>query len=154
MTKLTRPKIPKFLTLIVSERQKEILAAKIMNLPVDLDNPIQVDIGEKPKSRGLDQNAYYWKRMSEISEQEFSNGRQYAADIWHEYCKRHVMPDRVETKSGEVVSKWIEMPDGQVVVISTTELSKKQFAQYTEMCEAMGAELGVMFSANPRWEER
>ena len=154
MTKLTRPKIPKFSTLIVSERQKEILAAKIMNLPVDQDNPIQVDIGEKPKARGLDQNAYYWKRMSEISEQAFSNGRKYAADIWHEYCKRHVMPDQVETKNGEMVSKWIEMPDGNVAVISTTELGKKQFAQYTEMCEAMGAELGVMFSANPRWEER
>lgn len=154
MPNLKRQKIPKFSTLIVSERQKEILATKIMSLPVDEENPIQVDIGEKVKKRGLDQNAYYWKRMSEISEQAFSNGRQYQADIWHEYCKRHVMPDQVETKNGDLSSKWIEMPDGLVVVISTAELSKKQFAQYTEMCEAFGASLGVMFSANPKWEER
>lgn len=154
MPNLKRQKIPKFSTLIVSKRQKEILATKIMNLPVDEENPIQVDIGEKVKKRGLDQNAYYWKRMSEISEQAFSNGRQYQADIWHEYCKRHVMPDQVETKNGDISSKWIEMPDGLVVVISTAELSKKQFAQYTEMCEAFGASLGVMFSANPKWEER
>ena len=154
MTKPQRPKIPKFSTVIVSERQKEILATKIMNLPVDEESPIQVDIGEKPKKRGLDQNAYYWKRMTEISEQAFSNGRQYNADIWHEYCKRHVMPNQVENKNGEVVSKWTEMPDGNLVVMSTTELSKKQFAEYTEMCEAFGASVGVMFSANPKWEER
>lgn len=153
MKKTNRQKIPKFSTLIVSERQKEILATKIMSLPVDEENPIQIVISEKPKQRGLDQNAYYWKRMSEISEQAFSNGRQYNSDIWHEYCKRHVMPEQVETKSGDVVSKWKETPDGTAVVISTTELSKKQFAQYTEMCEAFGASLGVMFSANPRCEE-
>ncbi|SFE11083.1 recombination protein NinB [Nitrosomonas sp. Nm166] len=151
---ITRPKIPKFSTLIVSERQKEILATKIMNLPVDEENPIQVVISEQVKQRGLDQNAYYWKRMTEISEQAFSNGRQYNADIWHEYCKRHIMPDQVETKNGEMVSKWIEMPDGTTVVISTTQLSKKQFASYTEMCEAFGASLGVIFSANPGFEDR
>ena len=112
MSKPPRPKIPKFSTLIVSERQKEIFATKIMSLPVDEENPIQVVISEKTKQRGLDQNAYYWKRMTEIAEQAFSNGKQYNADIWHEYCKRHVMPDQVETKDGEIVSKWIETPDG------------------------------------------
>lgn len=45
--------------------------------------------------------------------------------------------------------KWIEILDGNVVVISTTELSKKQFAQYMEMCEAFGAEFAKILGFNP-----
>jgi len=144
-----RPPIAKFTVLIRSEQQKEILISKIGNLPVDEQNPIQVVISEEFKKRGLDQNGYYWLRLGEISAQAWSGGRQYNSDVWHEYCKRNVMPDQVEIKDGEMVSKWIESPDGHAVVISTTQLSKKQFAEYTEMCEAMGAGMGVMFSARP-----
>lgn len=144
-----RQPIAKFIVLIRSEQQKELLVNKISHLPVDSDRPIQVTISEEVKVRGLDQNGYYWLRLGEVSAQAWSAGRQYSSDVWHEYCKRNVMPDQVETKNGEMVSKWIESPDGQAIVISTTELSKKQFAEYTEMCEAFGAGLGVMFSARP-----
>lgn len=148
-----RPKrnpIAKITVLIRSEQQKELLASKISNLPVDEDSPIQIVISEQTKARGLDQNGYYWLRLGEISEQAWSAGRQYHSDIWHEYAKRNVMPDMVEIKSGEIVSKFIDSPDGNAVIISTTQLSKKQFAEYTEMVESMGASMGVMFSANPR----
>ena len=134
----------------MSDQQKELLIRKIINLPIDKDKPIQVVISEKTKQRGLDQNAYYWLRMSEIAEQAFSNNRQYSPEVWHEYCKKNVMPDQVETKTGEIVNKWLESPDGQAIVVSTTELSKKQFAEYTEICEVFGANLGVIFSANRR----
>lgn len=145
-----RNPIAKMTFLIRSDQQKELLASKIANLPVDIERPIQIVISEQTKARGLDQNGYYWLRLNEISAQAWSGGKQYNSDVWHEYCKRNVMPDQVETKDGEMVSKWIESPDGQAVVISTTQLSKKQFSEYTEMCEAVGADLGVMFSANPR----
>lgn len=147
---MKRNPIAKIIVLIRSEQQKELLASKISNLPVDEDHPIQVVISEEIKKRGLDQNGYYWLRLGEISAQAWSGGRQYHSDIWHEYCKRNVMPDVVETKSGEFVNKFIESPDGKAVIISTTQLSKKQFAEYTEMVEAFGASMGVMFSANPR----
>ena len=144
-----RPAMQKVIVLIRSEQQKELLTNKISNLPIDEKRPIQVVISEETKARGLDQNGYYWLRLGEISAQAFSNKRLYSSDVWHEYCKRNVMPDQVETKNGEMVSKWIESPDGHAVVISTTQLSKKQFAEYTEMCEALGASMGVMFSARP-----
>ena len=145
-----RNPIAKIIILIRSEQQKELLASKINNLPVDADRPIQIVISEETKARGIDQNGYYWLRLGEIAAQAWSNGRQYHSDIWHEYAKRNVMPDMVEVKSGEVISKFIESPDGNPVIISTTQLSKKQFAEYTEMVEALGADMGVMFSANPR----
>lgn len=151
---MNRNPIAKITVLIRSELQKDTLASKIANLPVDSDHPIQVVISEETKKRGLDQNGYYWLRLGEISAQAWSGGRQYHSDIWHEYCKRNVMPDVVETKSGEVVNKFIESPDGKAVIISTTHLSKKQFAEYTELVEAFGASMGVMFSANPRELDR
>ena len=145
-----RNPIAKIIVLIRSELQKELLTSKIANLPVDEDNPIQIVISEQTKARGLDANAYYWLRLGEVSAQAWSAGRQYQSDIWHEYCKRNIMSDIVEIKSGDMVSKYMDSPDGNAVIISTTQLSKKQFAEYTEAVEAFGCSLGVMFSANPK----
>lgn len=144
---MKRKQIAKIIVLIRSELQKDTLASKIANLPVDADNPIQVVISEKTKARNNDQNSYYWMRLGEIADQAWFSGRQYHSDVLHEYCKRNVMPDMVEIKSGEKVSKFVDSPDGHAVIISTTQLSKKQFAEYTEMVEAFGASLGVLFSA-------
>lgn len=144
---MNRNPIAKITVLIRSELQKGTLASKIANLPVDADHPIQVVISEQTKARGVDQNAYYWMRLGEIANQAWFSGRQYHSDVLHEYCKRNVMPDMVEIKSGDKVSKFVDSPDGHAVIISTTQLSKKQFAEYTEMVEAFGASLGVLFSA-------
>lgn len=145
-----RNPIAKMIILIRSETQKELLASKISNLPVDDDHPIQIVISEKTNARGLDQNGYYWLRVGEIAAQAWSNKKQYNSDLWHEYLKRHEMPEEVELKDGTICSKWIESPDGTLTVISTTQLSKKCFSEYTAICESFGAGLGVMFSANPR----
>lgn len=150
MNQQKRNTIAKMIFLLRSESQKELLANKIVNLPADGENPIQITISEQTKARGLDQNAYYWLRLGEIASQAWSAGRQYDSDVWHEYCKKSIMPDMVEIKSGEIVSKYLPSPGGERVIISTTKFSKKQFAEYTEMIEAFGAGLGVMFSVNPR----
>lgn len=151
---MKRNAIEKTIILLRSDQQKQLACSKINNLPIDEDKPIQITISEQVKKRGLTQNAYYWLRLGEISAQAWSNGRQYDSDIWHEYAKRNIMPDDVEIKTGEKVSKYIDSPDGNAVIISTTQLTKKQFAEYTEMVEAFGASLGVMFSANPREFDR
>lgn len=148
--KQKRNPIAKMIFLLRSESQKELFASKVNNLPVDAENPIQITISEQTKARGLDANAYYWLRLGEIASQAWSGGRQYDSDVWHEYCKKNVMPDMVETKDGEIVSKYLPSPGDIRVIISTTKLSRKQFSEYTEMIEAFGAGLGVMFSANPR----
>ena len=151
-----RPKrnpIAKMIFLIRYERDRELLSNKIGNLPLDEENPIQIAISEKTKSRGLDQNGLMWKRIGEISSQGWINKRQYSKECWHKYLKDNEMPEEVELKDGTICSKWIEQIDGSREVISTTELSARFFAKYITIIEAFGAGLGVMFSANPR-EER
>ncbi len=148
-----RNPIAKMTFLIRSDQQKEVLASKIANLPVDEDHPIQVVISEETKKRGLDQNGLMWKRITEISEQGWINKRQYNKDCWHKYLKDNEMPEEVELKDGTISSKWIEQIDGSREVISTTELSARCFSSYITIIEAFGAGLGVLFSANPR-EER
>lgn len=144
-----RNPIDKVIVLIRSEQQKELLANKISNLPIDCDRPIQIVISEQTKKRGLDQNGLMWKRIGEISEQAWRNNRQFDSDIWHRYLKLNEMPEEVELKDGTIVSKWVEMPDGGRDVISTTLLSARFFSKYITIIEAFGSGLGVMFSANP-----
>ena len=117
----------------------------IPNLPLDKDNPLEVTIREQVKQRGLDQNGLYWLRLREIAEQGWFQGRLYSAEIWHEYAKKHIMPEEIVTKDGEIRSKWLDTPDGEPVVISTTQLAKGCFAEYTQLVEVFGAELGVRF---------
>lgn len=149
-----RNKIEKVIVLIRSEQQKELLAKKISNLPVDCDRPIQIVISEQTKARGLDQNGLMWKRIGEISEQAFINKRKYDKECWHKYLKDNEMQEDVELKDGTICSKWIEQIDGSMAVISTTLLSARCFSEYIMIIESFGASLGVMFSANPREYER
>jgi len=145
-----RNPIAKMIFLIRYERDRELLSNKIGNLPLDEENPIQIAISEKTKSRGLDQNGLMWKRIGEISSQGWINKRQYSKECWHKYLKDNEMPEEVELKDGTICSKWIEQIDGSMETISTTELSARFFSKYITIIEAFGAGIGVMFSANPR----
>ena len=135
--------------LLRTMEQVYLVIAKVKQVPLDDDKPLEVLIREQPKQRGLDQNAYYHMRIGEIEKQGWFNCRQYSHDVWHEYCKRHVMDDVIIDKKGVERSKWTELPSGEKVVISTVELEKGCFAKYTTMVEAFGASLGVQFSARP-----
>lgn len=146
----TREKMSKRELLLSNEQARRHAIALITNLPIDVLRPLQIVVQEEPRKRGLDANAYYWLRLGEAAEQCFLEGRSYNSDTWHEYLKRNVMPDEITTKDGQRRQKWIEMPDGVLTVISTTQLEKACFAEYTTMCEAFFANLGVRFSANPR----
>ncbi len=144
-----RPEFKTRVLRLVDPNVRTTALAAISNAPIDAERPLQVTIGEEKKQRGLDANGYYWLRLTEIADQAWFNGRQYAKETWHEYARQNIMPAEIVTKDGEVRSKWIESPDGSSVVISTTQLERRCFAEYTEAVEAFGAGLGVMFSANP-----
>ena len=131
--------------ILLGDPQKEIACAAIHNAPTGLE----VVIREPVKVRGLDQNGLYWLRLGEIAEQAWLGGRQYSKEVWHHYAGINLMPEKVTTKDGEVRSKWIEVPSGDPIVISTTQLERRCFAEYTTAVEAFGAGLGVQFSANP-----
>lgn len=149
-TKLKRPQFQTRKILVIGTDQRDLAVAMIRNLPIDPHCPLEVRVGEQIKVRGLDANAYYWMRLTEIAEQAWFDGKQYAKEVWHEYCRQKIMQEFVTIKSGERVHKWVESPTGNAVVISTTQLEKKCFADYVTACEAFGTGLGVMFSENPR----
>lgn len=143
----------KFVTrsiLLVGDIQLKTAHALLNNLPIDTKKPLELVIREQVKQRGLDANGYYWLRLGEIAEQAWVNGKQHTAKVWHEYAAEHIMPEQITTKDGVVRSKWIDKPYGGITVISTTELERGCFAEYTSLVEVFGAELGVMFSANPK----
>lgn len=131
---------------LVGREQVESAIILLRNLPL---GDLEVVIRKAVKGRGLDANAYYWQRLTEISEQAWIEGKQYSKEVWHEFARQNLMPETVTTKNGEEVSKWLPSPDGRPVVISTALLERKCFAQYTEIVEAYGSGLGVQFSANP-----
>lgn len=137
-------KIDKIVIDIYNDTQRTTLINKLISIP--LDDPIQVTIGNKTKARGLNANSYYWVRVDEITEQAFFKGKKYSSDVWHEYLKRECMPNIVTLKDGREVSKYVETPDGTLQVIGTSLLSSNSFAEYTQNCEQLGAEIGVMFS--------
>ncbi len=147
---MKRPKFEPRRIRLVGQQQVETAIAAVRNAPVDASRPLEVVIQEETRKRGLDANGYYWLRMGEIAKSAWLEGRQYNADCWHEYAKRSIMPDVVTTKDGIECSKWLELPDGSLTVISTTQLEKSFFAKFTTMVEAFGANLGVEFSADPR----
>lgn len=90
------------------------------------------------EKRRAQQNKYYWSCViRSIAEQAWVGGRQYSAEAWHEQMARTY---------GQF--KDVTLPDGEVVVkrLSTTEMSVKDFAKYTEQVTAYGAtELGIKF---------
>lgn len=124
--------------------------ALLSNVPVDPIRPLEMVIREKVDARRAEANSYYWLRLGEIADQAYFQGRKYAADVWHEYSRRHLMPNEVTLKNGTVRTKWIEVPRGEPAIVSTTDLEKKCFSEYVQAVEAFGASLGVKFSANPR----
>lgn len=145
-----RHEFPPRRILLRSQLQVDTVIALVKNVPLDPDNPIEVLFREQPKARGNDANSYYWMRLGEIAEQAWVHGKQFNSDSWHEYCKRHIMPNEITTKAGDRVSKWLESPDGTMTITSTTALEKRCFAEYIDQVEAFGAGLGVQFSARPQ----
>jgi len=133
--------------------QQQHLIALIVNLPLDEENPLQVDIHELAKARTPDQNSLMWSgALSDLANQAYVNGRTFSADVWHEHMKREYLPEEFNPelcKKG--YRKWDYAPSGERVLVgSTTQLTTKGFSKYLEQVHAFGAGLGVMFSANPR----
>lgn len=87
------------------------------------------------RKRTAKQNKRYWGRgvLAQISEQAVVHGRRYSAENWHEQFKRQFIG--VE-----------ELPSGQVVGKSSTELTTSEFADFCDQVEAFAAaQLGVTF---------
>ena len=154
-TKLKRPPFTKRMIRLVSRVQVDTAIAMLNNCPVDADRPLLLTLGEEPKGRGLDANALMWAGpLRDIAEQAWVDGRQFSAEVWHEYFKKEYLFEDDDLDLAEMVKegyrKWDYAPDGnRVLVGSTTQLTKRGFANYLEQITAYGAGLGVQFHEAP-----
>ena len=142
---------------LVGSQQIKSVISLLPHLPINLDNPLELIIQEPKPTRKPDQNAAMWSGpLKDIEQQAFIEGRQYSATVWHEHFKELFLPDENSPDFDEshVKSKYKKYdftPSGKRVLVgSTTELTVKGFAIYLTQVEAFGANLGVMFSVNPK----
>jgi hypothetical protein len=87
------------------------------------------------RKRTPKQNKRYWGKgvLAQIAEQAAPNGKLYSAKVWHEQFKRDFIG--VE-----------ELPNGDVVGMSSTDLDTAEFSAFCDQVEAYAAtELGVTF---------
>lgn len=71
--------------------------------------------------------------LSEIASQAWVNGKQYNAEIWKDFFKREFLG-------------VIELPNGQVMAVSTSKLKVKAFAEFVQKVEVYAvSELLVCF---------
>ena len=87
------------------------------------------------RKRTPPQNRRYWGKgvLAQVAEQAVVGGRLFSAKAWHEQFKRQFIG-------------VIELPNGEVVGMSSTELDTKEFSEFCDKVEAFAAtELGVTF---------
>lgn len=138
-------------TALDTELRRHAVSSLIDNLP--LDAGLEVVVRKIVKARKPDQNALMWSGpLKNIAEQAWVDGRQFHINTWHDHFKREFLPeDYIEgiCKSDSYM-KWDYSPSGERVLVgSTTDLTVRGFSIYLEQVLAFGANLGVMFSANP-----
>lgn len=118
----------------------------------DSGHPMAVHMVEHKERRSLEQQGLMWIRLGEIAEQAYVDGRRYSDVIWHRHAKEQFLPEEDgPTKScRKGYKKWDYLPNGtRELVGSTTQLTTYGMSQYQLQLEAMGAEMGVLYSSNP-----
>ena len=98
-----------------------------------MPKPYAITLGKPPRTPA--QNRRYWGRgvLSQIAEQASIDGNKFSAVPWHELFKRKFIG-------------VIELPNGEVVGMSSAKLGTKKFADFCTEVEAYAAtDLGVFF---------
>jgi len=120
--------------------------------PIDPIRPLLVVIMENEEQRKATQLKMMWAGpLRDIERQAWVEGRQFSAEIWHEHFKREFLPEEYEESLClKGYEKWGITPSGdRVLKAGTGDLTVRGFAQHVEQIHAAGANMGVMFSANP-----
>jgi len=142
--------------LLRGEAVRESILNLVRNLPCDPARPLEIIVREEIKGRRLDANARMWAGpLKDIASQAWVDGRQFSAEVWHEWAKREFLPEEFDPeRCREGYQKWDYDPSGERVLVgSTTMLTVKGFAEHLMMLEAAGASFGVLFSASPNKRE-
>jgi hypothetical protein len=142
------------LDVIVSTRQGAHKVAKLAyeraQMLIADGKEVRIRAEEAESDRTLRQLRFYWGVvLKEISEQARINGDQFAAEAYHELCKRQFLG--YEIKKVKVAGR--KRTSVLRRLRSTTGLSVKKMSEYLEKVLAFGAvDLGVIFSEK-RWED-
>jgi hypothetical protein len=135
-----------------NETVRSTLMALVRNLPLDEVEPLEIVVREQIKGRRLDANSRMWAGpLRDMAQQAWIDGRQFSAEVWHEWAKREFLPEEFDPMlCRENYRKWDFDPSGERVLVgSTTMLTAKGFADHMTMLEAAGASFGVLFTASP-----
>ena len=91
--------------------------------------------GSNTVKRTGSQNRIYWALLQMITEQLPVKGQNYNANAWHVYLAQRYLG-----------CNDITLPNGKVVVmpVSTSSLTKEEFAEYFDRCLVWAAEHGVV----------
>jgi NinB protein len=140
--------------ILISKAVVSNASTLLHNLPTD--GSMEAVFRKVRKIRTPDHNSAMWSGpLRDIEQQAWVKGRQFQADVWHEYFKLEYLPEGDEEDIESLVKagyrKWDYTPKGdRVLVGSTTQLTTKGMAQYLTKIEAYAQqELGVQLSANP-----
>lgn len=140
--------------IVINETPQSIFHAIEVLKSLDRSQPKVMTIAPYKKKRSNGQNSFQWVALlGDFSMQAIIDGRQFAANVWHEHLKEQFLPESYEegiTLKGYM--KWQEMPDGKLRMVgSTTKLTTKGFSEYMDRCYAYGGgELGIRFTAVDR----
>lgn len=149
---MTRQKFEKRRMLLRGPEQVERAIALLRTVPLDDAKPLELLVREEVKARKLDQQALMWLGpLADLAEQAWLQGRQYCAEVWHEFCKKEFLPEAFDADLClEGYRKWDIDPAGdRVLVGSTTMLTIKGMAQHITQIHALGGSLGVEFHEPP-----
>lgn len=143
-----RPKFEQRRIVLRGQEQVERAIGLLRHVPLDPDKPLELIVREETKPRKMDQNALMWAGpLRDMQEQAWLHGRQFGADIWHEFFKRQFLPEEFDPELClEGYRKWDIDPEGnRVLVGSTKQLTVRGMSQHLEQVYAFGATLGVQF---------
>jgi hypothetical protein len=98
-----------------------------------IGQPLVVSVEAYQAKRSGEQNRLYWSVLAEIAEAVQVEGKQFSKEAWHEHFRSEFLPKQ-------------ESPSG-LVAVSTTQMTKQQFADYVTRVQAYAANhFGVEFA--------
>jgi hypothetical protein len=151
-----RPKFEQRKIRLIGAEQLERAIAVLRNVPLDADKPLEFLVREEVKQRKPDANALMWAGpLRDLSQQAWLDGRQFSAEVWHEFCKKEFLAEEFDPELClEGYRKWDIDPAGERVLVgSTTQLTVKGMSQYITQLHALGGGLGVEFHEPPRGQQ-
>lgn len=138
--------------LLRGAEQVERAIALLRNAPIDAEKPLEFLLREEVRPRKPDQNSLMWSGpLADLAAQAWCDGRQFSAEVWHEFCKREFLPEEFDPELClDGYRKWDIDPAGnRVLVGSTKKLTVKGMAQHITQIHALGGSLGVEFHEAP-----